>query len=453
MSDPARDPTSFAARLSRGRPSPARVAFQDERAFGPRLRLRRWGLGNGLTVWTLPDGAAPVVSYQTWFGVGAKHDPPRRSGLAHFFEHLMFLGTERYPAGALDEAFEAVGADNNAMTGCDTTAYVTSLPRSALPLAIDVEADRLAGLLLDVAEVEREREVVLSERRDAVEDDVAGRASELLWRTAFRRHPYGRPILGWSRDVRRIGIEDLHAFYAARYAPANATLVVAGDFDEEALLRRVQEAYGALAPGESRPAEPAPEPGQRRERRVDLPWPTDAAKLQIGWRTPGVAHPDHVALSLFVFLLFGGRSARARQRLMRDQELATEIAGFLSPFRGEGLYELWLGLREGVAPEDALAALDALVEEALGAPFAQDEIEKARRRLRLSLFTSLETAEGRAERAGSDALVLGDPAAAWRFEAALRGVDDATLRAAAARVFRPSRRSVVTVRPARREAS
>ncbi|MEO0322215.1 MAG: pitrilysin family protein [Myxococcota bacterium] len=413
------------------------------------MRLRTWALGNGLRVLTLPDRAAPVVSFQTWLGVGAKHDPPGRSGLAHFFEHLMFLGTERYPAGALDEVLEAVGADNNAMTGCDTTAYVTSLPASALPLGIDLEADRLSALTLDAAEVEREREVVLSERRDAVEDDVAGKASELLWRTAFRRHPYGRPILGWARDVRRIAMSDLRAFYAARVAPSNATLVVAGDFAEDALLRAVQEAYGSMASGEPPPPAPAPEPPQRRERRAVLSWPTDAPKLQLGWRAPGANHPDHAALALFAFLLFGGRSARARQRLLRDEELCTEISGFLAPFQSEGLYELWLGLRPSVDPDHALAALDALLEDALQTPFEPEEIDKARRRLRLALFTSLETAEGRAERAGSDALVCGDPAAAWAFEASLAQVDERSLRSAAARVFRPSQRTVVTVRPGR----
>ena len=442
------DPEALAARLGRGRTSSGTLLFQGERAFGPRLRCRRWRLGNGLTVWTLPDHAAPVVSYQTWFGVGAKHDPPGRSGLAHFFEHLMFLGTERHPAGALDEVLEALGADNNAMTGCDTTAYVTSLPASALPVAIDLEADRLGGLCLDPVEVEREREVVLSERRDAVDDDVAGQASELLWRTAFPRHPYGRPILGSAEHVGRITLSDLRAFYAARYAPANATLVVAGDFEEEELLDAVRDAYGALPPGEPPPPEPAPERGQRRERRARLGWPTSAAKLQLGWRSPGVAHPDHAALTLFTFLLFGGRSARAWQRLVREEERVTEISGSLSPFAAEGLYELWLGLRPGVAPDDALASLDALVDDALARPFARGELEKARRRLRLALFTSLETAEGRAERLGSDALVLGDPAAAWAYEEALRSIDDEAMRSAARRVFHPSRRTVVTVEPA-----
>ncbi|MEM1414247.1 MAG: pitrilysin family protein [Myxococcota bacterium] len=427
----------------------ARIASLGARAFGPGLEVRSWRLGNGLGVLTLPDASAPVVSYQTWFGVGAKHDPPGRSGLAHFFEHLMFLGTERFPAGQLDEVFEAVGADNNAMTSSDSTAYLEALPAAALPLAIEVEADRMAGLVLDPAEVERERDVVLSERRDAVEDDVAGRASEALWRTAFRRHPYGVPILGWAEDVRRIDRADLRAFYRARYAPANATVVVAGDFDEATLLASLQDAYGALPPGEPPPPPPAPEPGQRRERRVTLEWPTPAAKLHVGWRAPAYGHPVHVPLTLFTFLLFGGRSARARQRLVRDRELVTEVEGNLSPFAQEGLYELWLGLREGVAPEAVLAELDALIAEALATPLPHEEVEKARRRLRLALLTSLETAEGRAERAGLDHVLLGDPAAVWAREQALARADESALRAAARRVFRSSRRTVVTVLPER----
>ena len=244
------------------------VTFEGETPFGPHLSIKLWRLDNGLTLLGLRDTAAPVVSYHTWFDVGSRHERAGERGMAHFFEHLMFLGTERNPFGLFDRKLEEVGAESNAATWLDFTSYHENLPAAELPLVVELESDRLAHLDVSPEQIDSEREVVLSEYRDRLVDDVLGRARAKLYRLAFPNHPYGHPTLGVPEDLRAAGKAEVQAFHRRFYHAANTTLVVVGDYEEEALLGLVAGAYGHLP---SRPRaelaiEPeAPRTGARRE--------------------------------------------------------------------------------------------------------------------------------------------------------------------------------------------
>ncbi len=242
------------------------LAYEGVHAFGGET-LHRWRLANGLTVLVLVDAIAPVATYQTWFKVGSRHERPGKTGLAHLFEHLMFNETENLPAGTFDKKLEENGAETNAATWVDWTYYYESLPADRIKLAVKLEAERMARLVLREPQVKSEKEVVANERRYRVDDDVEGSANELLYKTAFTRHPYGWPTIGWMEDIQGFSPEDCVAFYRTYYAPNNATVVVVGDVRERDLLAAIVREYGPL-PSQPIPPEDVFTPSRRSSTRV-----------------------------------------------------------------------------------------------------------------------------------------------------------------------------------------
>src|ERR1700728_2677663 len=227
---PAPDPHRALAEKLTAKALPGqKIAYVGTHAFGD-ARLRRYELDNGLKVLLLADRSAPTCAYFTWYNVGSRHEKPGKTGLAHLFEHLMFNETESLRAGTFDKKLEENGAESNAATWVDWTYYHESVPKDRLPLVIKLESDRMHNLILRDAQVTSEKEVVANERRYRVDDDVEGAASELLYKTAFTRHPYQWPTIGWMEDIQAFTPEDCDAFYKTYYAPNNAVVVVVGDF-------------------------------------------------------------------------------------------------------------------------------------------------------------------------------------------------------------------------------
>jgi zinc protease len=440
---------SLAARLNRGvRSKHARLSFDGEVPFGEQLRVQRWRLGNGLCVRLVVDRSAPVVSYHTWFGVGSRHEEEGKTGLAHFFEHMMFNETKHLPWGEFDRRMEAAGGETNAATWIDWTFYFESLPADELPLAIELESDRMQHLVVRKPQVESEREVVANERRMAVEDDVHGTADERLHALAFGPgHPHGWPTIGWMDDIEGYRVPDCRAFYRTWYAPNNATVVIAGHLDPEDALGRLQAAYGSIRPSKL-PARPAPpKPRQRKERRAEMTWPTATEKLAVGWHAPPYASFDHAVAEVIDELWTGGRSSRLRRRLVEELELVSELRGGVSGLRHGGLFDLWISMREGHAATEALAVIDEEVERLAREPVPEAELDKVKSRLELFFLTHVETTGGKAEQVGFGETVADDPGHAFvRLEELRRVTADDVARVARS-MLRPGRRSRVHVTP------
>ncbi|MEO8877409.1 MAG: pitrilysin family protein, partial [Polyangiaceae bacterium] len=216
--------------------------------------IERYKLDNGLDLLVLVDKSAPTVNYSTWYRVGSRHEKPGKTGLAHLFEHLMFNETENLKAGEFDRTLEESGAETNAATWFDWTFYYESLPSDRFPLAVKLEADRMANLVLREPQVASEKDVVANERRFRVDDDVEGAANELLYKSAFDTHPYHWPTIGWMEDILAFSPEDCAAFYRTFYAPNNATIVVVGDVKAKDVVSKISAAYGKL-PSSEIPAE------------------------------------------------------------------------------------------------------------------------------------------------------------------------------------------------------
>jgi len=229
------DNSANRAKLSQ--PAPANVRQTGNNTF-------QFALAKGMQVLVIPDHRAPVATQMLWFKVGAVDDPPGISGLAHFFEHMMFRGTKTNPDDAFAQIIAKNGGENNAFTDHDYTAFYEQIATDRLPLAMKLEADRLANLDLSDAHVGPERDVVLEERRMRTDNEPQALMGEQMRAALHLSHPYGRPVIGWADEVRRIDRVSAQDFYDHHYAPNNTTLVIAGDVTADEVLKMAQDAYG-----------------------------------------------------------------------------------------------------------------------------------------------------------------------------------------------------------------
>jgi zinc protease len=416
-------------------------------AFGSEMVVERFVLGNGLRVLVLEDHAAPVICLQTWFGVGSRHERVGKTGIAHLFEHLMFGETEANAHGAFDRMLEEAGAETNAATFLDWTYYHANLPKDALDLAVRLEAERMTKLVLRDPQVASEKEVVANERRQRVDDDVDGSVSELLYREAFKNHAYRWPTIGWMEDIQGFTTEDCTAFYRTFYAPNNAAMVVVGDVDIKHVLSLVQEHYGPYSPSVLPVEDVQPEPPQTEERRLRVGKPTPTQKVAIGYKCSALGDFDHAPLVLLNEILFGGRSSRVHRSLVQEQEIATEVRGWVGAFRDPALYDVYLVARGERTCEELLAALEVILEEVRKEPPGEGELDKAKARIELSMLQGLETVAGKAEQIGFYETVLGSPSALFEKLEAYRRVRIGDLLRVARRYLQTSSRTVIEVIP------
>src|SRR5579863_221444 len=228
---------------------------------GPAIAQAK--LENGMDILVIPDHRAPVVTHMVWYRNGSADDPPGKSGIAHFLEHLMFKGTKKNPQGKFSELIAELGGQENAFTSNDYTAYFQRVPKEHLSVCMDYEADRMTGLVLTDEVVAPERDVVLEERRMRTDSDPADQLNEAVQAALFSHHPYGTPIIGWGHEIESLGRDDALAYYDRFYTPENAILVVAGDVEADAVTALAQKVYGAIpargaAPKRVRRKEPEP---------------------------------------------------------------------------------------------------------------------------------------------------------------------------------------------------
>jgi len=416
-------------------------------AFGPSMQVERFSMPNGLRILVQRDTSAPVVCLQSWVRVGSRFEKEGKTGICHLFEHLMFGETETMPHGAFDRALEEAGAETNAGTYLDWTYYTQSLPKEALELSLRLEAERLTRLVLREPQVASEREVVANERRLRVDDDIDGTANELLYKTAFEKHGYGIPTIGWMQDIEGFTPEDCVAFYKTYYAPNNVTLVVSGDVEIPQLLELVDRHYGSLPSSVIPPEEQRPEPPQKGERRVVIQKPTATHKLAIGYKAPALADPDHAALSVLAEILFGGRGSRIHRALIQKAEVASDIRGYVGTFKDPSLFDIWLGARGEHTGEDLLRLFDEQVAKVIADGVTEAELDKAKARLELSALQPLETVSGRAETLGLYDTVLGNPAAVFDKLAEERRVTQADVLRVARKYLDREARTIIAVEP------
>jgi zinc protease len=407
------------------------------------LVAKKFRLANGLKVILVRDPSAPVFAYQTWFAVGSRHEREGTTGIAHLFEHLMFNQTESHPPGELDRLIESAGGDTNAATWVDWTYYRDNLPRAELALAVDLEADRMAHLVLGDTQVESEREVVANERRFRVEDDVDGFLNEELYKLAFTNHPYHWPTIGWMRDIEAITIEDCRAFYRTYYAPNNATVVLVGDVDEDEALEMIEQKYGRIAAQEIPADRAEAEVEQTAERRATYAKPITADKLRIGYKAPPLGHPDYAVLEVVSEILFGGNSSRLHRRLVVEGEIASSTHASTAPFRDPGLYEISVSLQRGHEAAEAEAIVYEELTRLVKEPLEPHELDTAKTRLLTHFMRELRPSSGKAEALGHYETTIGDYRKLFAVADGYRAVTAGDIERVVAHYLVPARRTVL----------
>jgi zinc protease len=442
--DPEKDRATGAAAVAAG--PPALVA----RATLGALSAAKWRLGNGLEVVLLPDPTATSVCYMTWFRVGSRDEDEAggQTGLAHLFEHLMFTQTAHAEVGEFDRAMETAGGNANAMTYYDFTAYVDDLPPAELAVAVRLEADRMVNLDLRKSQVDNERDVVIEERLASVEDSVDGTLDEVMYKQAFKLHPYRWPVIGWMKDIKAVTRERAVSFYRRFYAPNNAVVVITGRFDDQAALGLVAAAYGGIPAGPPlRPAAVKPERAPAAEVRTDLERPVPADRFVVGFPAPALGDPDRAAYEVVNEILAGGPSSRLYRELVVDHALASSVRGDIAPTKDPGLYGVWVQMTKGHAAEEAEHRLLAAADDLARRPVAAPELEKAKARLETDLWRQLGGSHGRAELLGHFEIAAGDFRRLFARPAEFARVIAADVQRMAATYLAGGARSVVIARP------
>ena len=270
-------------RLAASRAKPAnfdRTPMSSSLSSAPQVA--HFTLANGLDLVVIPDHRAPVVTHMVWYRNGSADDPPGKSGIAHFLEHLMFKGTRRHPKGEFSEFVSEVGGMENAFTGNDFTAYFQQIAKQHLKACMGFEADRMTGLTLTDEIVAPERDVVLEERRMHCDTDPGAQLGEAVQAALFTHHPYGIPVIGWGHEIEGLKREDALAYYKRFYTPENAILVVAGDVEPDEARALAEETYGKIKPRGAKPERVRPmEPPTVANRLVTV---ADDKVEQPGWQ-------------------------------------------------------------------------------------------------------------------------------------------------------------------------
>ena len=431
-----------------GRDSGTPLHLSGYHAHGAVFSAARFVLPNGLTCILLPDNRAPIFAYQTWFRVGSKHEDPKRTGMAHLFEHLMFKGTRTYPTGTFDAEMEARGAQTNAATWVDWTYYTQSLAARGdnLDTVVAFEADRMVNLTLDDTTFRSELEVVKNERRLSVEDSVVGTMSEHLMSLCYQQHPYRWPTLGSMAHLQAASIADLRAFYETYYAPNNAAVVLVGDIDLTSALTLLARAYGSLAKQPLHRPALCSEPIQKAARWAQARCPVMAPQLLIGYRAPAQTDPRYAVVEVLAEILAAGDTARLYQALVTEQKLCSEIQSSVTPFCEPGVFEIYAAARDGVDVQSVVEAIDAEFAR-LQDGLHSFEMEKAKCGLELAQLEALKDVEGCAEALGHFETNEGDFAKPFRLLDAYQAVTPQQVLALACDMFVPERRSVVVAQP------
>ncbi len=410
-------------------------------------------LDNGLQVIVREDHRAPVVVSQLWYRVGASDEHRGITGISHFLEHMMFKGTEEMGPNEFSEIIAREGGRHNAFTGRDYTGYYEALASDRLEIAFRLEADRMQNLRIPPQEVDRERQVILEERRLGVEDDPLSAFFEDFNAVTYPASPYSQPIIGWPGDIRAIDRADLVSWYQRWYVPANAILVVAGDVQPEAVFELAREHFGDLPESDvpDRPRHPALiEPGTRR--LTDSDERSTVPHLAMTYDVPSAATAENAAdvfaLNVAAAVLDGGAGARLAQRLVRDSRLAVGVrASYSELARYDTRFSLDAVPADGVSLDELEAALREQVRALAQEPISAAELERARNQLLAGFLFGLDSTFYQAMQIG----ILETIGVGWEwlegYEEGIRAVPAEDVRDVARRYFVDERLSVGRLLP------
>lgn len=446
-------PLAFAA-LCVGRASAAPETPKSEANLN--IPFEKLTLKNGLTLILHQDRSLPLVAANIWYHVGPANEPPKRSGFAHLFEHLMFEGS-RHVGRDFDTLLESVGATNvNGTTSWDRTNYFETVPREQLELLLWIESDRM-GFMLDGLDQERldvQRDVVKNERRQTYENAPYGPSSLLMLDSLFPEGtPYHGAIIGSMTDLSNATLDDVRDFFKTYYAPSNATLTLAGDFELEDAKRLVKKYFETLPDRPRQSVKMAPISAPTQPQRHELSEPVDLARVAFGHVTPAAYTPDDALLEVTMAVLAGGKATRLYRALVVEGKLASDVDAALDSNQLASSAVITATVASGKKPADVEQAMSFVLESLAKQGPSKAELDRAKRRILMSVLGNLELLNGAGGESGRAGILqrfdhyLGDPGhlPAWVKE--VERVSAADVKRVVSQYLSPAHRVTVVTLP------
>ena len=418
-----------------------------------KFKVEKFQLDNGLTVLIHEDHSVPILSFHQWFRVGSKDEKPGRTGLAHFFEHLMFKGTKKYGSDDFDKLIQSNGGTNNAFTSLDYTGYYENLPADKLELAIDIESDRMRNLMFTQKAIDSEREVVKEERRWRVDNNIMGFLSTKVFATVFKVHPYRWPIIGYMRDLNAATMDDMKDFYRVHYAPNNAVVVIAGAINTEDARKLVYKYYGGIEAQELPKKVYKQEPAQKAARVLNLTREIQTPIFAVVYKAPKAGEKDAYTLDLASNILSNGNSSRLYQRLVYRSQLTNSISSYNYTPHEPGIFRITGTMKPGKNMEKALTAVYAELYKLRKTPVSDAELEKAKNQVMFGYVEGLKTVSGKARAMAVNEILFNDYSHLFRELDMYQSVTKEDIQDAAARYLMPNQRSTIRVRPKKKEGA
>ncbi len=379
----------------------------------PRIQFEKYKLPNGLEVILHEDHSTPIVAVDTWYHVGSGDEQVGRTGFAHLFEHIMFMGSQNVPVGAFDQMLEAAGADNNGSTTEDRTNYYETLPSNALQLALWLDADRMGFLLptMDLAKVNLQRDVVKNERRQRVDNQPYGRADETILAVLYpKAHPYSWPVIGSMADLSAASLADVQNFFRTYYAPNNATLTIAGDFDPAAVKKMVVQYFGSIPRGpEVKRRTTVPAVVIPRDTFLVLEDKVQLPRLFYTWHSVKGFSKDDAALDILAQVVANDKNSRLYKKLVYDLQIAQNVRAFQDGSRLDGKFQIDVTPKPGQKVADIDRIVQTEIATVISGGISPRELQRAQNLYKASFLNRLASVLGKAEVLNSYNYFVGNP--------------------------------------------
>jgi len=415
------------------------------------LPLERHTLDNGLRVVLHPDARLPLVAVNLWYHVGSKDEAPGRTGFAHLFEHMLFQGSQNVGTNDHFRYVQQAGGVANGSTWYDRTNYYETLPSRFLELGLWLESDRMGFLLpaMTAEKLEKQREVVLNERRQRMDNQPYGRAIERLHELLYPvDHPYHWPVIGYVDDIARATLDDVERFFRTHYTPRNAVLTLAGDFEPARALALLDRWFGEIPAGPEPPAPPQPPPlATDGERRETLPDDVHLPRVYMAYPMPAYGRPGWHAADLLGTVLAAGKASLLYEDLIYRRQIAQDVSSFVYPTELDAALVLIATARPGVDPREVEEAITAHLERAVEEELPEARLARARARVLNDFYVATQKLDSRADLISHFTTLFDDPSLLADEPARYAELDATDLREIAAERCRRELRAVVTVVP------
>jgi zinc protease len=379
----------------------------------PKIQFEKYKLPNGLEVILHEDHSTPIVAVDTWYHVGSGDEQVGRTGFAHLFEHIMFMGSQNVPVGAFDQMLEAAGANNNGSTTEDRTNYYETLPSNALQLALWLDADRMGFLLptMDLPKVNLQRDVVKNERRQRVDNQPYGRADEIILAALYpKSHPYSWPVIGSMADLSAASLADVQNFFRTYYAPNNATLAIAGDFDPATVKKMVEQYFGSIPRGpQVKRRTTVPAVVIPRDTFLVLEDKVQLPRLFYTWHSVKGFSKDDAALDILAQVLAGDRNSRLYKKLVYELQTAQSVSAFQDGSRLDGKFQIDVTPKPGQKVSDIDHVVQAQIDSVISNGITPRELQRAQNVYKAGFLNRLASVLGKAEVLNSYNYFVGNP--------------------------------------------